>query len=171
MEPDAGAESEPSSIPVLRTSSTDRIVSVELDPDQQSVAHRGQKVGVVLPGGTQVPGVVKRLTTVEAAGGEGMGGEESEAAVEATVAVTGKRRIPALDGAAVSVLFTQRVRKDVLSVPLTALVAVGGERFAVVVREGGARRRIIVTPGLAADGYVEVDGERLRAGMTVETGG
>ena len=166
----AGGESEPSSIPVLRTSSTRRVVTVDLDPDQQSIAERGQKVGVVLPGGAQVQGVVQRLTTVESSG-EGAGGEESEAAVEATVSVTGKRRIPALDGAAVSVLFTQRVRKDVLSVPLTALVAIGGERFAVYVREGGSRRRLVVAPGLAADGYVEVEGKGLRAGMQVETGG
>jgi peptidoglycan hydrolase-like protein with peptidoglycan-binding domain len=169
-EADSEAESEPASTPVLHTSSTGRVVTVDLDPDQQSIAKRGQKVSVVLPGGAQVQGEVRRLTTVESSS-EGMGGEESEAAVEATIAVTGKRRIPALDGAAVSVLFTQRVRKDVLSVPLTALVAIGGERFAVYVREGGSRRRIVVTPGLAADGYVEVEGKGLRAGMTVETGG
>ena len=97
-------------------------------------------------------------------------GEEVEPGVEATISVTGKHRIPALDGATVSVRFTQQVRKHVLSVPLTALVAIGGERFAVYVRGGGARQRIVVTPGLAADGYVEVEGKGLRAGMTVETG-
>jgi multidrug efflux pump subunit AcrA (membrane-fusion protein) len=91
--------------------------------------------------------------------------------VEATIAVTGRHRIPALDGASVSVLFTQRVRRHVLSVPLTALVAVGGGRFAVYVRGAGGRRQVVVTPGLAADGYVEVRGAGLRAGMKVETGG
>jgi multidrug efflux pump subunit AcrA (membrane-fusion protein) len=59
----------------------------------------------------------------------------------------------------------------VLSVPLTALIAIGGERFAVYVDDGdGARRQIVVKPGLAADGYAEVEGKGLRAGMTVETG-
>ena len=165
------AESEPPSIPVLRTSSTRRVVSVELEADRQSIAHRGQKVGVVLPGGTEVPGKVSGLVAVEASGGEGgPAEEEKEAGVKATISVTGKHHIPALDGATVSVRFTQQVRKHVLSVPLTALIAIGGERFAVYVREGGARRQIVVAPALAADGYVEVEGKGLRAGMSVETG-
>jgi len=165
------AESEPPSFPVLRTSSTRRVVGVQLEADRQSIAHRGQKVEVVLPGGTEVPGKVSGLVAVGASGGGGgPDEEEKEAGVEATISVTGKHRIPALDGATVSVRFTQQVRKQVLSVPLTALIAIGGERFAVYVREGGARRQIVVAPGLAAEGYVEVEGKGLRAGMSVETG-
>lgn len=163
-------ESEPSSVPVLRTSSTRRVVSVELEADQQSIAHRGQKVQVVLPSGAEVPGKVRGLVAVEASSGEGAPGEEVEPGVETTISVTGRHRIPALDGATVNVRFTQQVRKHVLSVPLTALIAIGGERFAVYVRGDGPRKRIIVTPGLAADGYIEVEGKGLRAGMTVETG-
>ena len=163
------SEGEPASIPVLRTSSTRRVVGVELAADQQSIAHRGQKVAVVLPGGTEVPGKVLRLAAVEPSAVEGGQGEETKPAIEATIAVTGKHRIPALDGATVNVLFTQRVAKQVLSVPLTALIAIGGQRFAVYAGEGGARRRIVVAPGLAADGYVAVEGKGLRAGMTVET--
>jgi peptidoglycan hydrolase-like protein with peptidoglycan-binding domain len=167
---EAAGESEPPSSPVLRTSSTRRVVSVKLDPDQQSIAKRGQKVQVVLPDGADVAGKVHALGVVEATGDEGEPGEETGAALEATIAVAGKHPIPALDGATVSVRFTQRVRKDVLSVPLTALVAIGGERFAVYVREDGARKAIVVTPGLAADGYVAIAGDGLRPGMTVETG-
>jgi len=167
---EAEAESEPPSVPVLRTSSTRRIVRVELEADQQTIAHRGRQVEVVLPGGAEVPGEVRKLAAVEPSAGEGGTGEEAEPGVEATVSVTGGHRIPSLDGATVNVLFTERVRKHVLSVPLTALIAIGGERFAVYVREGSARRQIVVTPGLAAAGYVEVEGKGLRAGMTVETG-
>ncbi len=162
------------STPVLRTSSTRRIVRVELGADQQSIAHRGQKVEVVLPDGDEAPGKVSGLAAVAPSTGEGGSGEpgsgEGEAGIEATVALTGGHRIPALDGATVNVLFTQRVRKDVLSVPLTALLTMSGERFAVEVLEGSTRRRVVVTPGLAADGYAEVAGKGLRAGMTVETG-
>jgi peptidoglycan hydrolase-like protein with peptidoglycan-binding domain len=169
-EGESEGEGEAPSTPVLRTSSTRRVVSVELEADQQSIAHRGQKVEVVLPGGAEVPGEVRGLTATEPSDGEEGSGEEAEPGVEATVAVTGKHRIPALDGASVNVLFTAQVRKDVLSVPLTALIAIGGERFAVYVREGSARRQIVVKPGLAAAGYVEVEGKGLRPGMTVEVG-
>lgn len=160
----------PSSVPVLRTSSTRRVVSVELGADQQSIARRGQRVVVVFPDGAEVPGEVRGLAAAESLGGEDGPGEDAEPGVEATISVTGKRRIPALDGATVSILFTQRVSHDVLSVPLTALIAIGGDRFAVRVREPGGRRQIVVTPGLAADGFVAVAGKGLRAGMTVETG-
>ncbi|HZO06614.1 MAG TPA: peptidoglycan-binding domain-containing protein [Solirubrobacterales bacterium] len=167
-EPTDEGESDPSSVPILKTSSTRHIVSVELDPDQQSVAHRGQKVEVLLPGGEEADGKVQRIAVAESSSESP--GEESEPGVEVTVSLLGKSKVPALDGAAVSVLFTQNVREDVLSVPLTALVAIGSERFAVVAIEGTARRQIVVTPGLAADGYVEVEGKGLREGMLVETG-
>jgi peptidoglycan hydrolase-like protein with peptidoglycan-binding domain len=163
-------EPEPSSVPVLRTSSTRRVVSVGLEADQQAIAQRGQKVEVLLPGGAEAPGKVLGLAAVESAAAGGTG-EGAEPGVEATIAVIGKHRIPALDGATVNVLFTQRVRRDALSVPLTALVAIGGDRFAVRVREPGGRRQIVVTPGLAADGFVEVKGKGLRVGMAVEMGG
>jgi peptidoglycan hydrolase-like protein with peptidoglycan-binding domain len=170
-EGESEGEAEAPSTPVLSTSSTRRIVGVELEADQQSIAHRGQKVEVVLPGGAEVPGEVRRLASVAPASGEeGAGGEEAEPGVEATVAVTGKHRIPALDGATVNVLFTEQVRHDVLSVPLTALIAIGGDRFAVYVHDGSTRRQIVVEPGLAAAGFVEVEGEGLRPGMTVEVG-
>jgi multidrug efflux system membrane fusion protein len=159
------------SSPVLNTSSTRRVVAVELEAGQQSVAHRGQEVAVLLPGGAEVPGNVTGLAAVAATSGAGPPGEEEEQPkVEATVSLTVRHRTAALAGATVSVRFTRQVREHVLSVPLTALVAIGGERFAVHVVEGGARRQIVVTPGLAADGYVEVEGKGLEVGMPVETG-
>ncbi|MBN9623746.1 MAG: peptidoglycan-binding protein [Actinobacteria bacterium] len=40
-EASSGEEAQPGSVPVLRTSSTRRIVTVDLEADQQSIAHRG----------------------------------------------------------------------------------------------------------------------------------
>jgi hypothetical protein len=169
-EPAGGGGSEVSSVAILETTSTRRIVSVELEPDQQSIARRGQLVDVILPDGGEAKGRVQRLVATEQSGEEGVKGEsEAEAGIDVTVAMTGRKRVPSLDGATVSVVFTLRVRRDVLTVPLTALLAIGGARFAVVVEEGSRRRRIEVNPKLAADGYVEVEGDGLRRGMRVET--
>jgi hypothetical protein len=167
---DDAAASAPST-PVLETSSTRRIVTATLDADQQSLARRGRRVTVVLPDGREAPGRVERVEAVAPSSDEAVaaGGEtDTTPKVEATIELTGRGRIPALDGAAVSVTFTDRVRRDVLTVPLTALISIGGNRFAVIAREGSERRRIVVRPGLAADGYVEVEGEGLREGMAVE---
>jgi multidrug efflux pump subunit AcrA (membrane-fusion protein) len=157
------------STPVLETSSTRRIVSAELDADQQSLVSRGSKVSVTLPGGRQAPGKVSRVEAVSASSDESdPTGGSSEPRFKATIGLIGRGRIPALDGAAVSVTLTDEVREDVLSVPLTSLVSIGGNRFAVIAREGGRRRQIVVTPGLSAEGYVEVEGKGLREGMEVE---
>jgi Putative peptidoglycan binding domain len=173
--PDSGgggdsAASAPST-PVLETSSTRRIVTAELDADQQSLARRGRRVTVILPDGREAPGRVERVEAVPASSDESAaatGQTDTTPKVEATIELTGRGRIPALDGAAVSVTLTDRVRRDVLTVPLTALISIGGNRFAVIAREGSERRRIVVTPGLAAEGYVEVEGKGLREGMAVE---
>jgi hypothetical protein len=158
------------STPVLETSSTRRIVTAELDADQQSLVSRGRRVTVTLPDGRQAPGKVSRVEAVSASSDQSTDptAGSSEPMVEATIELIGRGRIPALDGAAVSVTLTDEVRRDVLTVPLTALISIGGDRFAVISRDGSRRRQIVVTPGLAAEGYLEVEGKGLREGMAVE---
>jgi multidrug efflux pump subunit AcrA (membrane-fusion protein) len=75
--------------------------------------------------------------------------------------------VPHLDKAPVSVELVKAVRRNVLAVPATALVATGGGGFAVQALEGNRRTEIAVTPGMFANGYVEVEGAGLNEGMTV----
>ncbi len=64
-----------------------------------------------------------------------------------------------LDQAAVSVNFAQQRANNVLSVPVTALVAAAGGRYAV--QEAQPPHKLIpVTPGLFAAGYVQISGIR-----------
>ena len=67
------------------------------------------------------------------------------------------------------VQITQQQDKDVLAVPVTALLALPGGGYAVRL-SGPARRLIEVTTGLFDDatGLVEVTGRGLAAGLTVE---
>src|SRR5262249_33949394 len=74
-----------------------------------------------------------------------------------------------LDQAPVYVSITTASRKNVLAVPVTALLVQPEGGYSVAVRSGGARRLVTVQPGLFGDGgLVEVSGSRLAEGQTVE---
>jgi peptidoglycan hydrolase-like protein with peptidoglycan-binding domain len=140
------------------------------------VVQPGDPVLVTLPGGTTtVPGTVAsvgRVATVSNAApntaGQGSGGAQS-AAFPVTIRI-GQSRIPAgLDQAPVQVAITQQRDRNVLAVPVTALLALPGGGYAVRL-SGPTRRLIEVTTGLFDDatGLVEVTGRGLTAGLTVE---
>ncbi|MFE7427539.1 MULTISPECIES: hypothetical protein [unclassified Streptomyces] len=74
-----------------------------------------------------------------------------------------------LDGAPVTVLFTSERHKDVLAVPVTALLATIQGTYAVqAVGDDGSTHLVPVTLGAFADGKVEVSGRGLRDGMKVQ---
>jgi len=140
------------------------------------VVKPGDPVLVTMPGGTTtVPGTVAsvgRVATVSNAApnatGQGSGGAQS-AAFPVTIRI-GQSRIPAgLDQAPVQVAITQQRDRNVLAVPVTALLALPGGGYAVRLN-GPAGRLIEVTAGLFDDatGLVEVTGPGLAAGLTVE---
>jgi multidrug efflux pump subunit AcrA (membrane-fusion protein) len=81
-----------------------------------------------------------------------------------------KRAARRLDQAPVQVSITTARAKDVLVVPVTALVAQSGGRYAVEVADGERERRLVpVKVGLFddANGLVQVEGRGLRAGQRV----
>jgi len=59
------------------------------------------------------------------------------------------------------------VRRNVLAVPATALFAIAGDRYAIEILQGGRTVELPVTPGMFANGYVQVEGAGLREGQTV----
>jgi hypothetical protein len=86
--------------------------------------------------------------------------------VPVTSTLTGRRPSGALDQAAVSVAFAEQVENDVLSVPVTALLATAGGGYAL--QQAAAPHRLIaVTPGLFAAGYVQVSGAGIYPGLLV----
>jgi peptidoglycan hydrolase-like protein with peptidoglycan-binding domain len=155
-------------------SSTRRVVTVDLDADRQRLVAGGDPVVVELADGTEVDGRIDEVGTVataaDSAGGQGGAAQESgDPTIEVVIALAGDdaRRAGNLDQAPVDARITKEQRKDVLAVPVTALVALSEGGYAVEVDQAGARSFLRVEPGLFADGYVEVSGSGLRAGLQV----
>jgi membrane fusion protein, multidrug efflux system len=154
-----GAQAMPGA--VMKATATRQVVTVNLGVDKQSVARDGARVRVTLPDERVVPG---RVTSV----GDVAQGQGSQATIPVTVRLTSRRGLRGLDQAPVSVAFAKAIARHVLAVPVTALMARAGGTYAVVVVDGARRRTVAVTPGLFADGHVQVDGRGLQEGMRVD---
>ena len=72
-----------------------------------------------------------------------------------------------LDKAPVSVELVKSIRRNVLAVPATALTATAGGGYAIKALEGARRVALAVTPGMFANGYVQVEGSGIHEGLTV----
>jgi hypothetical protein len=144
-------------------------VSVALATDLQPEVRQGDRVQVTLPDGSTTPGRVTsvgRVATVPPASG----GSESGPTVPVHIRVTRQRAGGSLDRAPVLVSVTDRTVQHVLAVPITALLARSGGRYAVeVVAADGTHQLVPVNPGLfdAVAGMVQVTGSGLAAGQRV----
>jgi hypothetical protein len=149
--------------PIGQLSSTRRRVTLALDADRQALARAGDRVSVELPTGRTARG---RITDVGAVVHE-PAEEGGDPTVTVTIALAGSAARGGLDQAPVDVGFAVERAKDVLTVPVKALLAREGGGFAVELA-GGTRRLVTVQPGLYADDRVEVEGA-LQDGQTVVT--
>ncbi|MEK8108976.1 hypothetical protein NKG94_37440 [Micromonospora sp. M12] len=154
---------------MLTYTGTNRVVAVELDVDDQRLAKRDAKVTVGLPNGRAVAGTISTVETVVQAGTAGADGQsgDAETTIEVTVAVTDPTALADFDQASADVTFTVSERRDVLTVPVAALLALAEGGYGVQVAEVGASRIVAVTTGLFADGRVEVTGTGVTEAMTV----
>jgi hypothetical protein len=137
---------------------------------ESTVAKTGARVTVVLPSGEKVGGRISSVGKVAVAAPSNEQSTGSSADTKATIDV--KLRLfsgaTALDQAPVTVRFKQSRRRDVLAIPVTALIAQPGGTFAVqLVQANGTRRVVTVRPGLYTSGYVEIAGAGLRPGQRV----
>jgi peptidoglycan hydrolase-like protein with peptidoglycan-binding domain len=153
---------------VLAITGTTRLVTVELDVDDQRLARRGAAVRVSVPSGDGVAGKITDVDTVIDAGSDEPDAEP-ETLIEVTVSVADARAYAGYDQASVDVDFTAAERKDVLTVPVAALLALAEGGYGVELVEGSTSRIIAVETGLFADGRVEVTGDGLADGATVGT--
>ncbi|GGK75340.1 peptidoglycan-binding protein [Sphaerisporangium melleum] len=152
----------------LTVTSTQRTVHVDLDTDRSSMARKGAAVTVELPGGRQVKGTVSSVGTVaRSSGGDGAPGEDTDVTIDVEITLKSVKKVGKLDQAPVSVSMESERVKDVLSVPVEALLALAEGGYGVEVVEGGSSRYVAVETGAYGGGRVEISGEGLAAGLKV----
>jgi hypothetical protein len=158
--------------PVLTATSTARQVAINLEASEQSYVQVGDTVSITLPNNATTPGVVssvsKVATVASATASGGSGGSTPTVTVE--VRPTDPAATGTLDRAPVQVAITTAAVHNALVVPVDALMALSGGRYAVeVVNFGGVHHLVDVSPGIFDDaaGQVQVSGSGLAAGQHV----
>ncbi|GII34902.1 efflux RND transporter periplasmic adaptor subunit [Planotetraspora mira] len=150
---------------VLQYTGTGRQVTARLEVSKQRLARKGVKVQVQMPGGKKVTGRVDRVYTVVEQPTDA--GSEAETWIETVVSLADPKAAVGIEAAVVNVVFTAAERKNVLTVPVGALVALAEGGYGVEVVEGSTTHYIKVETGLFANGRVEITGDGLNEGMTV----
>ncbi len=150
---------------VMTTTSTSQIVAVDLETTKSSLAKTGARVSVELPSTKVVPGRIARVGKAAVQPTAADGTPSGAPTVKLTIKLS--KRATAIDQAPVTVRLERSRAKDVLAIPVTALLARSGGRFAVQVIDGATRRVVPVKTGLYTSGYVQIAGDGLREGMRV----
>jgi peptidoglycan hydrolase-like protein with peptidoglycan-binding domain len=150
---------------MLVVSSTTKVVRVSLTTDRRSQVHVGDRVSVSLYGSSHTyDGRIRsigKVATTPPQQQQGPPGSEGPATIPLTISlVKPGRELAQLDQAPVNVDVISERRQDVLTVPVTALLAGTNGGYQVAVLDGTARRLVQVVPGVYDDqsGTVEVTG-------------
>ncbi|MFF7097831.1 peptidoglycan-binding protein [Streptomyces rubradiris] len=151
----------------LTYTGTTRKVTVNASATEAAWAVRGARVTVRLPNGDSVQGKVatigKQATAPEGGGGEG-GGTAQPAMIPVTITIEDQRAVGRLESGPVTVEYVGKEAGNVLTVPVSALVALAEGGHGLETADG---RFVAVKTGMFADGNVEVSGAAVREGMKV----
>ena len=148
--------------PALTYTGTTRVVQVALDVALQRLARPGAAATVTLPDGSTVGGTIATVGAVATAGTA-----TDPATIAVTVTIAHQGALGRLDLAPVTVTLTSARVKNVLTVPVAALVALAGGGYGVQVVTGTATRYVPVQLGTFAGGRVQVTGDGIAAGTRV----
>jgi peptidoglycan hydrolase-like protein with peptidoglycan-binding domain len=164
------------------TTGLTHVVTASATVGDDDWASPGAKVEVTLPSGRTIRGAVRSVGTdqstptgggaaSDAPGGDaGTGTGSSPATVPVTISLSRSSALGSLGRAPVTVTYVSMSRRNVLSVPVAALIALADGGFGLEVHDppGGRGSHVIaVSTGLFANGFVEVSGSEVRAGQTV----
>jgi len=166
LETTVGAQVQPGAA-VLEVTATSPVVEIDLDARSQELARVGAKVRVELPSGRKVTGTVASVGRV-AETATTPTGETGDPTVSVVVRLADPGERDGLDGAPVTVALERDRARNVLAVPVEALLALrGGGNAVEVVGSSGERTLTAVETGTFADGFVEVTGRGIEEGALV----
>jgi peptidoglycan hydrolase-like protein with peptidoglycan-binding domain len=158
--------------PLITVTPTSQIVTVNLDVADRDLAKKGRAVTIDLPGGKTVKGHITSVGTVaESSSSDESSSDQSSsdsATIEVIVTIDRGQSAPGLDQAPVTVNMESSRTKDVLSVPVAALLAISDDAYAVqAIQPDGTTKMVPVHIGTFADGRVEVEGDGITEGTVV----
>jgi len=128
---------------VLAVGAPGPVVTVSLEPTQLSLVSAGDRVIVRLADGRQTPATVVSVGE----NSNGVGDQQGGKTVPATVSLIRPADAAGLAGSSATVSVVTSTSKNVLAVPVTALLAVPGG-YVVDVRRRDRIQALSVTPGL-----------------------
>ena len=120
---------------VMTTLSSNKIVNVTLDSSNANALSGGDAVQILGVGNGELPATVSTITAQSSAGGGGGGGGSQVAVV---IPKTANALAAQKDGTTVTVNLVTETHKNVLAVPVTALVARSSGGYAVEVVRGNS---------------------------------
>jgi peptidoglycan hydrolase-like protein with peptidoglycan-binding domain len=154
--------------PLMEVASTDVVIKVLLPIADQRLARTNDKVIVGLPDGSKAPGRITLVGSPTGGGQRGDGGDSGDdAKVPVEVRLDDPQDAAKAGQSPVSVEFATTTRKDVLSVPVEALLALPEGGFGVQLLDGSTPTVVKIQIGLFAGGQVEITGGNLAEGMKV----
>ncbi|BCJ38787.1 peptidoglycan-binding protein [Actinocatenispora thailandica] len=160
----------PAAGPLYDRTGTSRVVTVDLDTAKQQVARVGARATVTLPDQSTVAGRITEVGTVvggDSSSGQGGGGQDATPTLPLTISIGDQQKLGTLDGAPVDVTVVAQTHRNVLVVPVGALVALAEGGYGVQVVHGSTVRYVPVHTGMFAAGRVEISGSGVAAGTRV----
>ncbi|MDX3006575.1 peptidoglycan-binding protein [Kribbella solani] len=152
---------------IVTWTGTARIVTVDLETQYEDLVKVGATATVKLPDGTQAEATVTTIGNAATAKADDSGDSGSTVTLPITLSVTDQKELGRYQAAPVDVTFAAETRKNVLAVPVNALVAREGGGYAVQAVSGSDVDYIPVKLGMFADGMVQISGTGITKGLKV----
>ena len=138
-------------------------VNTSIEVTNKDLVDLGLEVSIELPDENIIYGKITEIGDIAVIPQANQG----DPYIEIAVSLEGNTNLPEWTGAAVTVSVTKKIANNVLTTPVTSLLALLGGGYAIEIIENGVTNVVPVSVGLYADGWVEIAGEGLKPGLEV----